>query len=156
MNWQLELTGLATVALAGLLGGVIGIEREFADKPAGLRTHFLVAAASALLIVLGGGAVTTFARENPEGVIAADPVRVIQAVVVGISFLGGGTIVRAGTDSVGGLTTAASIFLTAGVGMAVAVGYIMLAVGTALMALFVLVALRYVDALVERLRTRKD
>ena len=154
MDWEAQFIQLALIALAGALGGVIGLEREFADKPAGLRTHFFVAASAALLTFLGERLVTTFVSENPDQVINADPTRVIHAIVLGIGFLGAGTIVRENRDGVEGLTTAASVFLTAGVGIAVAAGSYVLAVGCTVGAVTVLISFRSVDAWVRRYRDR--
>lgn len=126
------------IAFAGFLGGLIGLEREFAGKPAGLRTHVFVGAGSALLVLLGGETVDAFAQSRSKDVIEADPVRIIQAIVVGISFLGAGTIVHHRDHNVEGLTTAASIYLTAAIGVAVGVWEFFLAGITAAFALLVL------------------
>jgi putative Mg2+ transporter-C (MgtC) family protein len=139
------------VVLAGGLGGLIGLEREIARKPAGLRTHVLVCAGSALLMLLGEAIVETFENTESSRVITADPIRVIQAIVIGISFLGAGTIIQQGAQ-VEGLTTASSIFLTAGVGLAVAIDRILLAVATACFA----VAVLFVLGLVEQWFARSD
>jgi putative Mg2+ transporter-C (MgtC) family protein len=112
---------LRIVGLAGLLGGLLGLERELARKPAGLRTHVLVAVAAATLMLVGSEVADRFAREQEEVRVTADPLRVIEAVIVGISFLGAGTIVQAG-PRIEGLTTAASILVTAAIGLAVATG----------------------------------
>jgi putative Mg2+ transporter-C (MgtC) family protein len=140
-----ELEAFGQVALAGLLGGVIGIEREIADKPAGLRTHVLVASGCALLVLLAEGAVDYFQQHTPEEQIMADPIRVIQAIVIGISFLGAGTIIHHGNRRVEGLTTAASIFLTAGIGIAVGIDRTWLAVETSVFALLVLISVGWVE-----------
>lgn len=140
-----DLEAFGQVALAGLLGAVIGIEREIADKPAGLRTHILVAAGCALLVVLAEGSVDYFQRHTPDEQIVADPIRVIQAIVIGISFLGAGTIIHYQERYVEGLTTAASIFLTAGIGIAVGIDRIWLAVETSVFALLVLVSVGWVE-----------
>lgn len=140
-----DLEAFGHVALAGLLGAVIGIEREIADKPAGLRTHILVAAGCALLVILAQGAVEYFQRFTPDEQIMADPIRVIQAIVIGISFLGTGTIIHYQERYVEGLTTAASIFLTAGIGIAVGIDRIWLAVETAVFALLVLISIGWVE-----------
>lgn len=145
MNLPYDLESFGLVVLAGALGGIIGIEREIADKPAGLRTHIFVAAGSALLVLLAEGAVDFFQMRGPNEQIVADPIRVIQAIVVGISFLGAGTIVHHRGNHVEGLTTAASIFLTAGVGIAVSVGRAWLAIETTLFALVVLVSARWIE-----------
>jgi putative Mg2+ transporter-C (MgtC) family protein len=145
MDWFSDLPQLGLIALAGALGGLIGLEREFADKPAGLRTHFLVGAGSALLMVLGDAVIEEFQQQaEVRRSIQADPIRVIQAIVVGISFLGAGTIIHE-RGRVEGLTTAASIFLTAGIGVAVAADRIRLAIGVTLLALVVLLVVGYVE-----------
>lgn len=122
-DWTRELPALRTIGIAGGLAALLGWERELARKPAGLRTHILVGAGAALLIVLGDTALERFAAEQGAALVQADPIRVLQAVVVGISFLGAGTIVhQRGAGGVEGLTTAASVLLTASVGMTVALG----------------------------------
>lgn len=136
MEEQLRILG--QVAFAAFLGGVIGAEREYVGKAAGLRTHMLVAAAAALFLNLGTMIVTKFTAHS-GGIVGVDPTRVIQAVVTGISFLGAGTIIfHRKRGSVEGLTTAASILLVAAVGMAVALGAFLLAVGVTLGALAIL------------------
>lgn len=140
-----SLQEFGRLALAGGLGALIGLEREFADKPAGLRTHIFVGAASALFVILGNGVIDAFDDRETLGVLAADPLRVVQAIVIGISFLGAGTIVHQGGTYVEGLTTAASIFLTAGIGVAVAVGQTWLAIETAVFAVLVLIAVGWFE-----------
>jgi putative Mg2+ transporter-C (MgtC) family protein len=116
---------------------VLGWERESARKPAGLRTHMLVGIAAALFTVLGELAIAG-AADVPNG-LRADPVRVIQAVAVGIGFLGTGVIfVAKEGDRVLGLTTAASIWATAGVGIAAGSGRFVLAIGSTLLLMLVL------------------
>ncbi|QDV23143.1 MgtC/SapB family protein [Aureliella helgolandensis] len=132
-----DLWLLGTVVLAGALGAIVGAERELSGKPAGLRTHLFVSAGAALLILLSDSAVQKFVEQNQQHV-SADPIRVIQAIVVGISFLGAGTIIHERGQRVEGLTTAASIFITAGIGIAVATDHVVLATGTALGAVLVL------------------
>ncbi|REJ91624.1 MAG: MgtC/SapB family protein [Planctomycetota bacterium] len=145
MDTSLDLDSFGLVCLAGVLGGAIGLEREIADKPAGLRTHIFVASGAALLVLLAEGAMDFFQQQNADRQIAADPIRVIQAIVVGISFLGAGTIVHHRGNQVEGLTTAASIFLTAGIGIAVAFDRIWLAVEVTGFALVVLVVVSFVQ-----------
>jgi putative Mg2+ transporter-C (MgtC) family protein len=132
-----ELPLLLRLIVAGVLSGVLGWEREFAHKPAGLRTHMLVGIASALFTVLGELAISDHPSDSFG--IRADPVRVIQAVAVGIGFLGGGIIfVAKEGDRVLGLTTAASIWATAGVGLAAGAGRYLLAAGATVLLLLVL------------------
>jgi putative Mg2+ transporter-C (MgtC) family protein len=145
MNWAMQLEIIGEVALAMLLGGVIGFEREMADKPAGFRTQMLVAGAAALLVGLGDALLLRFLVEGQTSV-RADPIRIVEAIVTGISFLGAGTIFRRSrSEQVEGLTTAASILLCAAVGISVALRQFVLAVGVTLLALIVLRALTGVE-----------
>ena len=137
MDIATELQILGKVALAALLGGVVGIEREFAERPAGLRTHMLVGATAALFVMLAAQMIASF---EPQDIVTVDPVRVIEAIVVGVSFLGAGTIfkyTRQGEGIVEGLTTSASILSVAAIGIAVALNAFVLAVGVALLNLFI-------------------
>jgi putative Mg2+ transporter-C (MgtC) family protein len=110
---------VAVVIVAMVLGAVIGYDREAADKPAGLRTHMLVAGAAALFVGLGTIIVQIYQNilgANIEAV-RPDPIRVFEAIITGISFLGAGTIIRhRGDDRVEGITTAASLLMTAAIG----------------------------------------
>ena len=138
MNWAMQFEIIGEVALAMLLGGVIGFERELADKPAGFRTQMLVAGAAALLVGLGDALLLRFIVEGKTNV-NSDPIRIVEAIVTGISFLGAGTIIRRGSsEQVKGLTTAASILFCAAVGISVALRQFVLAIGVTLLALFVL------------------
>jgi putative Mg2+ transporter-C (MgtC) family protein len=137
LEFREELALLVRLLAAGGLAALLGWEREAAHKPAGLRTHMLVGIASALFTVLAELAV----REHPgsDEELRSDPIRVIQAVAIGIGFLGSGVIfVSKSGESVRGLTTAASIWATAAVGIATGLGYYVLAVGATLLLLLVL------------------
>ena len=123
---QLEL--IARLAVALLLGGVIGVEREFNHQPAGFRTHSLVALGASIFTVVSAHAFREF-----DG----DPTRIAAQIVTGIGFIGAGTILRHG-GSVRGLTTAASLWSVAGVGMASGAGLYAVAVGGAVLVLVVL------------------
>ncbi|MCB0109180.1 MAG: MgtC/SapB family protein [Caldilineaceae bacterium] len=132
---QLEILG--SVIIAMILGGIIGFEREHADKPAGLRTHMLVAGAATLLVSLGSALVATV-EINPS-LIRSDPIRIVEAIITGISFLGAGTIMRRrGDGNVEGLTTAASLLFVAGIGIAVGTDQYVTAVGMTILGLIVL------------------
>jgi putative Mg2+ transporter-C (MgtC) family protein len=134
---QSELQFLIRLLVAALLAAVLGWEREHARKSAGLRTHMLVGIAAALYTAIAQLAVSEM-PVNPGG-LQADPIRVIQAVAIGIGFLGSGVIfVSRHEDRVQGLTTAASIWATAAIGMAAGLEHYVLAVGATLMLLFVL------------------
>jgi putative Mg2+ transporter-C (MgtC) family protein len=131
---------LAT-AYAMLLGGLVGLEREFKRKPAGFRTHMLVAGAAALLLGIGrlfvGAGVT-----NVEA-LQIDPLRLVEAVVAGVAFIGAGTIFsHRGGRVVEGITTAASLLMVAVIGIAAGLGYHLLASAATALTLVVLVVLR--------------
>ena len=116
---QDQLDILLKVIVAVCLGGVIGIERELARKPAGIRTHMFVAGAAALVMSLSTVLINQF--NQTFGKVQSDPVRVIEAIIVGISFIGAGTVLKSEKDhNVYYLTTAASILFAAGIGITVA------------------------------------
>jgi len=142
---------LGRLLVAVVLGGLIGYEREIADKPAGLRTHMLVAAAATLLISLGRVLVESYSGQE---YLRSDPVRLIEAIIVGISFLGAGTIFRARDDGqpVKGLTTAASILFTAVVGIAVALEQFVIAVGATTTVLLITAGLGRLETRLDRRR----
>ena len=119
LSWQNELIALMRVVIAGLLGLVIGFERTRRQKEAGLATHFIVAAASALFTCISTSLVST---------VGVDGERIAAQVVSGVGFLGAGMIFFR-RESLRGLTTAAGIWATAAIGMAVAVGQIIVALG---------------------------
>ena len=151
---RIELQILAEVALAMLLGGVIGIEREAANKPAGFRTHMLVAGSAALLVGMAFSLVDSSIRLPAHDAIAADPIRILQAITIGVSFLGAGTIVRGRRPGdVQGLTTAASLLMSSGIGIAVALRQFVLAVG---LAILVFLVLRLVGSLERRMSGGAD
>lgn len=119
-----------------LLAGAIGWEREASGKEAGLRTHMFVGMGAMLFVVLGEAVITRFAGQTN---MQFDPIRVIEAVTTAVGFLGGGLIfVARSRERVHGLTTAASIWVTAAIGIAVAVERYVLAVGATVLALLVL------------------
>lgn len=129
------------VGIALGLGALIGLEREFANRPAGLRTHMLVTGTSTLFISLGEVLAKHFQAELPAAILQTDPFRLIGAIALGISFLGAGTIIRRnseGSVQVEGLTTAATILFAASIGIAVAVSQYLLAFGVTGLVLAVL------------------
>jgi putative Mg2+ transporter-C (MgtC) family protein len=136
---QTDLSILLRLLVALVLGAIVGWEREAAGKAAGLRTHMLVALAAALFVALGDAVLEHFAAQAEAGTVRSDPVRVIEAVVTGISFLGAGTIfVSRGQQRVEGLTTAAAIWATAAIGIAVGLERFGLAAGSTLLVFIVL------------------
>jgi putative Mg2+ transporter-C (MgtC) family protein len=149
LNAQIQV--LVTVSVAMLLGGLIGIEREYANKPAGFRTHMLVAGSAALLVGLADALMHRFTSEAYGDVLRTDPVRIVEAIITGVSFLGAGTIFRRGEDSlVKGLTTAASLLLVSSIGIAVALNQYVLALGVTLMSLIVLRLLHFIEKKLEK------
>lgn len=147
MTVEQELLLLVRPVVAAVLAGVIGWERESAGKAAGLRTHMLVGLAAALFIVAADVLVARYAAgEYDPDVLRLDPVRVIDAVATGVGFLGAGTIFVSGRDRVvRGLTTAASVWATAAIGVIVGLERYVLAVGVTLLAYAVLHFLRRFD-----------
>ena len=138
-DWRLQLSLLGGVALAMLLGGIIGYERETRQRPAGLRTHMLIAGAAALLLGIGDLLGEHFSDEAYAQFLRVDPIRIIEAVVTAVAFIGAGTIIQhARSDAVLGLTTAASLLLTATIGITVGLRQYVLAIGVTLLALAVL------------------
>jgi len=131
---------LVRVVLAGLLGGAIGAEREIREREAGLRTHMLVAVGAALFTIVSAYAWADFQFSTREG-ITFDPTRIAAQVVTGIGFLGAGAIIRQGL-SIRGLTTAASLWVVAAIGMASGAGYYSAAVITTVLVLVSLWPLR--------------
>jgi putative Mg2+ transporter-C (MgtC) family protein len=137
----MELDALLRATVAIVLSGVLGWERESVGKSAGVRTHMLVGLASALFVMLGGFFTD---RHEDDARMQYDPIRVVEAVVTGISFLGAGTIfVSKGRERVEGLTTAASILVTAAVGMMVGLHHYLLAAGITVLVFCVLRGLGY-------------
>ncbi len=112
---------LLRLVVAALLGGAIGLERELDEKAAGLRTHILVAAGSALFTIVSAYGFHDFLA-NGGNVVRLDPTRIAAQIVTGIGFLGAGVIFRQGF-TVRGLTTAASLWIVAAIGMAAGAGY---------------------------------
>lgn len=135
--WTQNPTGLQLVlrlVVAILLGGLVGWDREHADKPAGLRTHMLVALGAASFTLLGFEATASLAAQTREH---ADPSRVLQGVIGGIGFLGAGAIIRT-HGHISGITTAASVWVAGALGSAAGLGAYVLAGSTTLLTLTVL------------------
>jgi putative Mg2+ transporter-C (MgtC) family protein len=137
MPSDLELLG--RLLLAAVLGGAIGAERELNDQAAGLRTHMLLTIGACVFTL-----VSAYGFGGPT-----DPSRLAAQIVTGIGFLGGGAIVRHGL-TVKGLTTAASIWATASVGVAIGAGSYLLGVGGAVLVVGTLFGLRRVSKLLQR------
>lgn len=131
---ELATNGVILMNLVGalLLGLMVGYERSYHGRAAGMRTYGLVCMASAALTVIGGYPGFWFGGHVAHVAVAADPTRVIQGIVTGIGFLGAGVIMREGFN-ISGLTTAASIWASSVIGVLVGVGFYLSAMGLALL-----------------------
>ncbi|TJX14305.1 MgtC/SapB family protein [Tissierella creatinini] len=134
---------LIRLILSALVGGSIGIEREVSNRPAGLRTHILVSVGSTLIMLV-----------SIYGFSEGDPARLAAQVVSGIGFLGAGTIMRTGND-IRGLTTAASLWVCAGIGLAIGAGFYLGGVITAVIVLISLILLSSVEKKVAKNTLKK-
>lgn len=131
------------LGVAAILGGLVGAEREWVGKAAGLRTHMMVALGAALFVLVSIEA----------GTAAGDLTRVIQGIATGIGFIGAGTILkRADRDEIQGLTTAATIWLVGAIGIAVGAGQVWLAIVCVVSAWVILFILAGVDRWLQRKR----
>ncbi|UYX50304.1 MgtC/SapB family protein [Bacillus thuringiensis] len=128
---SLHINFIIRIGVAGLLGAIIGIEREIRSKEAGLKTHFLVAVGSALIMVVSKYAFSDIMFEEH---MALDPSRIAAQVVSGVGFLGAGTIIIQ-KQAVKGLTTAAGLWATAGIGLAIGAGMYVVGIGAMILVL---------------------
>ncbi len=133
---QLQLDLFLSLALAVLCGGAIGLEREYSQHPAGLRTNILICVGAALIMEL------SVRVAGPSEV--ADPGRIAAQVVSGIGFLGAGSIIQS-RGAVRGLTTAATIWVVAAIGLAIGAGEHLAAVGSTVLVLIVLIVLGWAE-----------
>ena len=142
---------LLRLLVAAGLGGAIGLERELRDHEAGFRTHLLVSLGACVFTLVSAYAWTDWTFSTPDGVVF-DPTRIAAQIVTGIGFLGAGAIIVRGI-SVRGLTTAATLWVVAAIGMAAGAGYYPVAVGAAALVLVSLGPLKLVSkSLISRVR----
>lgn len=121
---------LLDVSIALILGGILGLEREWKQKPAGLRTNMIIAGSAALLVSLGRVVVSDFSSLASAESYGVDPIRMLHAVIVGVSFIGAGTILKSTSKTmVRYLTTSATILMAAGIGISIALKQYMLGAG---------------------------
>ena len=135
-----DMQMVARLLLTLLLSGLIGLERQVHRRNAGLRTHILVALGSCLIMLT-----SLYVFDIYKDKVALDPARIAAGVITGIGFLGAGTIIR-DPEGVRGLTTAASLWVVAGIGLAVGCGFNKIAFLTTILVLIVLHFLRYAEA----------
>ncbi len=135
------------LAVAALVGGCIGLDREIRQKPAGMRTHALVSLGAALIVLV-------VLHSSPTNHVDAVS-RAIQGIIAGVGFLGGGAILKADRGTVHGLTTAASIWVVASLGIASGAGQWAAALIALAFSLIILIFGEPVEGLVHRLAKRK-
>ena len=138
------MTILLRLGIALVFGAVIGWEREHKERPAGLRTHMLVALGSAAFTLVALAMIHQY-MQAPDKPLPIDPAKIIAGIVGGVGFLGAGAIIH-GHYQVRGLTTAAGILVVASVGVASAAGYYKIAGVCVAMAVFTLIVLRWFEA----------
>ena len=127
------------LVLSVILSGLIGLERQVHRRTAGLRTHILVSLGSCLIMLT-----SLYIFDIYKNQVALDPARIAAGVITGIGFLGAGTIIRE-REGIKGLTTAASLWVVAGIGLAVGCGFYSAALFTTILALVALFFLRYAE-----------
>jgi putative Mg2+ transporter-C (MgtC) family protein len=149
-----EPTIALRLALAALLGGVLGLEREVRGQDAGLRTHILVSLGACCFTLASIFIEVPLAAGSASDGTRGDISRIASQVVVGIGFLGAGVILRHG-GQVKGLTTAANLWLTASVGLAAGLGFYLAAGTTVVIALVCLVGLRPLERAIRRYRKQR-
>ena len=148
-NWELE--ALVQLFLAALLGGMVGLEREYRGRAAGFRTNALVGMGCCLVMLVS----LHFARLFPlplydqQSVLRVDPARIAYGVMAGMGFLGAGAIIRSGAG-IRGLTTAASMWCMAAIGLAIGAQMYVVGVVAAVLVMFILFGLNYIEGKVRR------
>ncbi|MCA9392389.1 MgtC/SapB family protein [candidate division WWE3 bacterium] len=136
MNLGTELELIIRLIIAAVLGGMIGMERESAHKPAGLRTHVFVSMGSALFTVLAIQAIAYV-----PNITDFNPLQMLGSILVGVGFIGGGVIMHQERD-VKNITTAAGIWMSSGIGIAVGMGAYVLAITAVILSLLTLLSLQ--------------
>ncbi|WP_222564538.1 MgtC/SapB family protein [Novilysobacter antarcticus] len=155
MDWLDQLHVIMGTAIAMVLGGMVGFERELKNRPAGFRTHMLVAGAAALLVGIG-----LMTLHNPAVVsvlqpeqLRMDPLRLVESVIAGVAFIGAGTIFASrSSKAIVGITTAASLLMVAVIGIATGLQYYVLAISATMLTLVVLTVLKWME---RRFRTNR-
>ncbi|MFK5926228.1 MAG: MgtC/SapB family protein [Desulfuromusa sp.] len=144
-----ELMIFLKLLLATLAGGIIGYEREKHGRPAGLRTHLLVCAGSCLMMIISEAFFLKYGNLPGTGVLRLDPGRAAAQIITGIGFLGAGVIIKEGFI-VRGLTTAACLWMVAGIGMAFGMGMVTAGIIGTVVALFSLIALKKLEPRIKK------
>lgn len=144
-----EIDILVKLALAAIAGGLVGLEREIHGRPAGLRTNLLVSVGACAMMIVSEAFYIKYGMLDAESAVRLDPGRVAAQIVTGIGFLGAGVILKEGI-TVRGLTTAASLWVVACLGMAFGMGHFSLGVLTTILVLISLVFLKKLDPLMKK------
>ena len=139
-----ELVFFLRLVLAVAAGAMVGVEREFRGRPAGLRTHILVSLGAAILSLISLELATLVNAKSGDFAIRVDVSRIAAGMITGIGFLGAGTIIKMG-KSVRGLTTAASIWCVASIGMGFGFGFYKLSILGSLFMLFIIIVIHYLE-----------
>src|SRR3954465_10503646 len=145
---EMATNGLILLNIFGalLLGLMVGYERSYHGRAAGMRTYGLVCMASAALTVIGGSPAHWFGGHVSQYLVSSDPTRIVQGIVTGIGFLGAGVIMREGFN-ISGLTTAASIWASSVIGILVGIGFYLAAMALAFFAAMIMIYLNRIEAL---------
>lgn len=146
---NIELTITVKLLLAALAGGLVGLEREKHGRPAGLRTNLLVAVGSCVMMIVSEAFYLKYGRFDAETTLRLDPSRVAAQIVTGIGFIGAGVILKEGA-TVRGLTTAASLWAVAGLGMAFGMGFFSLGAIATVLVLISLTLLKKLDPIMKK------
>ncbi|MCM2265338.1 MAG: MgtC/SapB family protein [Desulfuromonadales bacterium] len=144
-----ELAVLVKLVLAAIAGGVVGLEREKHGRPAGLRTHLLVALGACLMMIVSEAFQLKYAAFDTTSAVRLDPGRTAAQIITGIGFLGAGVIIKEGI-TVRGLTTAASLWLVAGLGMAFGMGLFLPGAMATVLALMSLIFLKMLEPIINK------
>lgn len=144
-----EIDILIKLLLAAIAGGLVGLEREKHGRPAGLRTNILVSLGACAMMIISEAFYLKYGMLDTESAVRFDPSRVAAQIVTGIGFLGAGVILKEGI-SVRGLTTAASLWVVASLGMAFGMGYFTLGAITTVLVLVSLVFLKKLDPMLKK------
>lgn len=155
VTWQYELIFVFRMMLAIILGAIVGVEREHRNRAAGFRTHILVSLGACVFMLVSISMPMLIGSMSPGIVNNADPGRIAAQVVSGIGFLGAGTIMQA-KGKVHGLTTAASLWMVAAVGMAAGAGLYVTAIFSTIAIMVVLTWFTELEVHADRVMTRMD
>jgi putative Mg2+ transporter-C (MgtC) family protein len=144
-----ELSILIKLLLAALAGGLVGLEREKHGRPAGMRTNLLVSLGACTIMIISEAFYLKYGMYGGETTLRLDPSRTAAQIVTGIGFLGAGVIIKEGA-TVRGLTTAASLWVVAGLGMAFGMGFFSLGVISTVLVIISLIFLRKLDPVIKK------